>query len=61
MLPFAYGHPRSSGRFSDFPFEALPQEYLQLPYEEYLSVPPSGVTLVNFAPQITSEERNHKH
>jgi hypothetical protein len=48
-------HTGESG--SNLHFEAFLQEYLQLHYEYFLLVLPLGVTVVNFALQITKEEK----
>jgi hypothetical protein len=55
-VPLDAGIPRTGGRRSDLPFEAVVQEYLQFPYEYFLSVLPFGVPVANSVLQITLEE-----
>jgi hypothetical protein len=54
-VPLHVDIPCTGGRQSDLPFEAVQQEYLKFPYEYFLSVLPSGVTVVNVVLQTTAE------
>jgi hypothetical protein len=53
--------PRTGGRNSDLPFEAVLQEYLQFPYKYFLLVHfPFGCYCYKFCPSEKPREINHK-
>jgi hypothetical protein len=57
-VPLHADIPRTGGKGSSLPFEAVLREYLQFRYEYFpLVLFPSGVALVNFIFQITPEEK----
>jgi hypothetical protein len=59
-VPLYADIPRTSGKGSDVPFEAVLQEYLQFPYEYFLLVLPFGGYFCKFCPSINPRIKNHK-
>jgi hypothetical protein len=59
-VPLHADIPRTGGRSSDLPFEAVLQEYLQFPYEYVLLVLPFGCYCCKLCPSNNPRRKTHK-